>query len=201
LQRIAGATPVSLVNNAIYVDDYAHAPEHPIELETPSLVFTGIMDYRPNVDAALWFANDIFPQISGAHLYLVGNRPGAKLQALGENITVTGFVDDVLPYLHAATVFVVPMRVGSGTRLKLLQAMAAGCAIVSTRTGAAGLNATHGREMLLADDAASFAKAVNSLLADEDRRAELAANGKKFVQENFDWSVIVPKLLRVYEGR
>jgi glycosyltransferase involved in cell wall biosynthesis len=159
------------------------------------------MDYRPNVDAALWFANDIFPQISDAHLYLVGNRPGAQLQALGGNITVTGFVDEVLPYLHAATVFVVPMRVGSGTRLKLLQAMAAGCAIVSTRTGAAGLNVTHGREMLLADDAASFARAVNSLLKDEDRRAELAANGKNFVREHFDWSVIVPKLLRVYEGR
>jgi len=202
LQAVAGETPVFLVNNAIYVDDYAQLPEKTVELESPSLVFTGIMDYRPNVDAALWFANDIFPQISGAHLYLVGNRPGPQVQALGENgnITVTGFVDEVLPYLHAATVFAVPMRVGSGTRLKLLQAMAAGCAIVSTRTGAAGLNVTHRREMLLADDADSFAKAVNELLTDESRRAELSANGKKFVRKHFDWSVIVPKLLAVYEA-
>ena len=116
-----------------------------------------------------------------------------------DNITVTGFVEDVLPYLHQAAVFVVPLRVGSGTRLKLLQAMSAGCAIVSTRVGAMGLNVQNGREMLLADDADTFARQVMTLLENPEKREQLAQAGYEFVRANFDWSMIVPRLLAVYE--
>ena len=201
LQKAAGKTPVYLVPNGIQVSEYREPPEKQIPLQQPSLIFTGIMDYRPNVDAALWFANEILPQIPKTHLYLVGNRPHPQIQALAgrENITVTGFVPDVMPYLHQGTVFVVPMRIGSGTRLKMLQAMAAGCAIVSTRVGAAGLAVTHGEQMLLADETSAFANAVCDLLSDPARRRNLSANAQSYVQEKFDWSVIVPRLLAVYD--
>lgn len=194
-----GNAPVYLVPNGIHVGAYLTSPTQP--LHQPALIFTGTMDYRPNVDAARWFADEILPHIPTAHLYIVGNRPTAAVQALAsrENIIVTGFVEEVQPYLHTATVFIVPMRVGSGTRLKMLQAMVCGCAIVSTTVGAAGLNARHGEHLLLADDAPSFAAAVNDLLHNPERRHELGENARRFVQEKFDWSVIVPRLLQVYE--
>jgi len=202
LQKVAGKTPVWVVNNGIHVQDYATPPTEELPLQKPALIFTGLMDYRPNVDAALWFAAAVFPHIiPNAHFYIVGNRPTPRVQALAAHprITVTGFVEDVLPYLHAGAVFVVPLRVGSGTRLKLLQAMSANCAIVSTRVGAMGLGATDGHEVLLADDASDFAQAVNGLLADEEKRRALGATAYQFVQNQFDWAVIVPNLLQVYE--
>lgn len=201
LQASAGKTPVYLVQNGIYVTNYVTPPTELVELKQPSLIFTGIMDYRPNVDAAVWFVEEILPHIHAAHTYLVGNRPTAQVTALAErgNITVTGFVRDVKPYLHGGTIFVVPMRVGSGTRLKLLQAMASGCAIVSTTVGAAGLNVKHGEHLLLADDPRAFAEAVNQLLENPSVCRELGANAQAYVREKFDWSVIVPRLLAVYD--
>jgi glycosyltransferase involved in cell wall biosynthesis len=200
LQQTA-ACPVHLVANGIHVKEYLTPPADTLDLKPNALVFTGIMDYRPNVDAAVWFADEVLPHIPNAHFYVVGNRPDERVQALStrENITITGFVQEIVPYLHAGAVFVVPMRVGSGTRFKLLQAMAAGSAIVSTTVGAAGLNITSGQQMRIADNAMSFAAAVNDLLRDDLKRRELGASAQVYVQRRFDWSVIVPQLLAVYE--
>jgi len=96
-------------------------------------------------------------------------------------------------------VYIAPLRMGSGTRFKLLEAMAAGCAVVSTTLGAQGLNVTSGHECLIANRAADFAAATNTLLASPERRQQLGQTGREFVQQNFDWSVIVPHLLEVYE--
>jgi polysaccharide biosynthesis protein PslH len=202
LQKIAGSTPVHLVNNGITVADYETPPKDILSLKQPSLIFTGIMDYRPNVDAAVWFADEIFPQIEDAELYLVGNRPHPRVQALSErpNIYVTGFVEDVTPYLYEGTLFIVPLRMGSGTRLKLLQAMAARCAIVSTSVGAMGISVQNGRDMLLADNPVNFAAAVTSLLNDAQKQYQMGEAAHSFVQEHFDWSVIVPRLIAVYEA-
>lgn len=201
LSQAAGQTPVRVVSNGIAVKDYAAAPQTQLALQQPSLLFTGTMDYRPNVDAAVWFAEEIMPLIPQAHLYLVGNRPHPRVQALAEreNITVTGFVEDTLPYLHQTTVFIVPLRIGSGTRLKLLQAMSAGCAIVSTSVGAMGLGAQHNVELMLADEPQAFAAAVNGLLKDESQRQRLAENARAFVTAKFDWTMIAPHLLAVYD--
>jgi glycosyltransferase involved in cell wall biosynthesis len=113
-------------------------------------------------------------------------------------MTLTGYVEDTQPYFRGATVYVAPLRMGSGTRFKLMQAMASGVPIVSTTLGAMGLNVSD--QMLLADDAKSFASAVNRLLSDEDLRGQLSQRGRDYVQRHFDWSVIVPELLKVYES-
>ncbi|MCA9914882.1 MAG: glycosyltransferase, partial [Anaerolineae bacterium] len=114
-----------IVPSGIFVDDYAKSVEM-VKLGKNALVFTGKMDYRPNVDAMLWFADEILPQIPDAHLTIVGQKPHPRMQHLPErpNISLTGWVDSVLPYLQAADVYIAPLRMGSGTRLKILEAMA-----------------------------------------------------------------------------
>ncbi|HLY27006.1 MAG TPA: glycosyltransferase family 4 protein, partial [Aggregatilineales bacterium] len=114
-------------------------------------------------------------------------------------VEITGYVQDVTPFLRSAAVYVAPLRMGSGTRLKLLQAMAAGCAIVSTSVGAQGLDIQSGVEMMLADDPQSFARATIDLLCEPERRARLAEAARNLVCQKYDWSVIVPRLLRVYQ--
>lgn len=198
-------TPITVVKNGIPVSDYL--PIEPTdELGAKALVFTGTMDYRPNIDAVLWFAEEIFPQVltehPDAHFYVVGNRPHPRLDSLREhpNITITGRVEDMEPYWRGATIYIAPLRMGSGTRFKLLGAMAAQCAIVSTTIGAMGLGVTSGQEMRLADKASDFAQAVNDLLSHPAQREQMRQTGREFVQTHFDWSVIVPHLLEVYDS-
>jgi glycosyltransferase involved in cell wall biosynthesis len=122
------------------------------------------------------------------------------VQALGDlpGITVTGAVDDVRPYVAAAKVYVVPVRVGGGTRLKLLQAMAMGCAIVSTSVGAEGVQVEHGRHLLIADAPQQFAQAVLSLLSDEARRQSLGMAARRLVTTRYTWQKLLPTLDAIY---
>lgn len=194
-------TLITVVKNGIAVDDYQHlTPDG--SLGSGAIVFTGSMSYRPNVDASLWFAHDIYPQVShpDKHLYLVGHRPHAAITALDEqdSITVTGRVESMEPYWQGAVVYIAPLRMGSGTRFKILEAMAAGCVVVSTTIGAQGLGVTSGQELILADSAIEFADAINTLLHDATLRATIAKRGRDFVRSHFDWSVIVPHLLDAY---
>jgi glycosyltransferase involved in cell wall biosynthesis len=158
------------------------------------------MDYRPNVDAVLWFGNEILPQLKDVHFTIVGQQPHARLNALRElpNVTITGQVDSVLPYLQHTTVYVAPLRMGSGTRLKLLEAMACSCSIVTTQVGASGLSNTARSVMMIKDDAKSFAKAVNDLLNDETARHRYSRLACQTVADTYDWSVLIPRLLAVY---
>jgi glycosyltransferase involved in cell wall biosynthesis len=111
---------------------------------------------------------------------------------------VTGFVPDVRPYISEASVYIVPLRSGSGTRLKILEALAMGKAVVSTTIGAAGLAVTHGRHLLLADDPAEFAAAVGSLLKEPARRQALGEAGRQLVETTYDWQAIAADLDRTY---
>jgi glycosyltransferase involved in cell wall biosynthesis len=164
------------------------------------------MDYRPNVDAVLWFAAEVWPPIRTqqpeAQFVIVGQKPTAPVRALhGQNaITVTGAVDDVRPYIAGASAYVAPLRLGGGTRFKLLEALALRTPIVSTTVGAEGFAVQNGRELLLADSPADFAAAVLHLLADAALGAQLAEAGLACVRANYDWSVIVPALEGVYAG-
>jgi polysaccharide biosynthesis protein PslH len=189
-----------IVPSGIFVDDYQIATQ-PVELGDDAIVFTGKMDYRPNVDAMLWFADSILPQITDAHLTIVGQQPHSRIQHLPqrENISLTGWVDSVQPYLDAATVYIAPLRMGSGTRLKILEAMASGCAIVATSIAAAGLSDEAKSAMLIADDETVFANAVSALLQNPDKRAELGKCAKQMVRAHYDWSVLIPRLLNVYQ--
>ncbi len=203
--HLAANAAVDVVPNGIYASEYAQPPSTSLDLGPAALLFTGTMNYRPNVDAVLWFADKVLGEIRKAipeaRLFIVGNKPHDRLDAIRQraDVEITGYVQDVLPFLRSATVYVAPLRMGSGTRLKLLQAMAAGCAIVSTNVGAQGLDVTPGREMILADDAISFAQATVTLLRDASLRQELANAALRRVCEQYDWSVIIPRLLRVYQ--
>jgi len=193
-----------VVPNGVDTEFYRREAITPLELPPHSLVFTGTMDFRPNVDAMIWFAQEVLPlikrDVSDVHLYIVGQRPHARLDALRADpaITITGAVEDTRPYTSAADVYVVPLRMGGGTRLKLLEALALETPIVSTTLGAEGFEVTHDRELLFADDAASFARAIEELLAHRDRARALGVAGRAFAVEHYDWRRIVPKFEEVY---
>lgn len=207
-RRLVPGLHPAVIPNGIVSREYAR-PAHAeqLDLGAAALLFTGTMDYRPNVDAILWFVGNVLGMIREsvpeARLFVVGNKPHPRLDALRQrpDVEITGYVQDVLPFLHNATVYVAPLRMGSGTRLKLLQAMAAGCAIVSTPIGALGLNVQSGQQLVLADDAATFAQAVVALLRDPARRAALANEAAALVAADYDWSALLPKLLALYEQR
>ncbi len=204
LGRLGADTPITVVPNGISTSIYQQPATQPIDLQKPALLFTGKMDYRPNVDAALWFAEDILPlirqQLPEAHFYIVGQSPHSRLDVLrGQaGITLTGLVPAVLPYLQAASVFVVPLRMGSGTRLKVLQAMAVGCPIVSTTIGAQGLAITDGEELFLADTAKEFARAVIRVQENPEQKRLMGEKARAFVRQHYDWSVLIPQVQAVY---
>jgi glycosyltransferase involved in cell wall biosynthesis len=163
------------------------------------------MDYRPNVDAVLWFANDIFPLIQRerpeAQFVIVGQKPTEAVKQLGERngIVVTGAVDDIRPHLAEAAVYVAPLRMGGGTRFKLLEAMALKRPIVSTRVGAEGFEVQDGRELLLADRPDDFAKAVLTLLGDPAKQGGLINAAYAFVK-GYDWGEIIPAMEAALAG-
>lgn len=205
LRTLLPGRPVSVIPNGIDVLPYTYN-DTSLDLGEHALVFTGSMNYRPNVDAALWFANQILgkvrEQVPDAKFFIVGSQPHRRLDTLREmdGVEITGWVQNVNPFLHAAAVYVVPLRMGSGTRLKLLQAMAAGQAVVSTSIGALGLGVRDGCEVRLADTAETFARAVIELLRDPAARHALGTAGRQHIQKHYDWSVIVPRLLEIYDS-
>jgi sugar transferase (PEP-CTERM/EpsH1 system associated) len=204
LGELKHATPITVVPNAIDVGSYQAVPAEPTMVH-PALVFTGKMDFRPNIDAVLWFADEILPlirsEIPDAHLYVVGQKPHTRLERLRgrPDITLTGFVPDIKPYLAGADVYVAPLRMGSGTRFKLLEAMAMKRGVVSTSLGAEGLAVTSGKHLLLADNAQSFAKAVISLLNSPEQSKTMGAEAAKLVQDHYDWDAIIPRMETLFE--
>jgi sugar transferase (PEP-CTERM/EpsH1 system associated) len=164
------------------------------------LVFTGAMDWRPNQDAALYFVDEILPLIKKAKpdikVTFVGKDPSKSVMDLGtrDDVAVTGTVDDVRPFISNAAVYIVPLRIGGGSRLKILEAMAMGKAVVSTSVGAEGLYVSNDKDILLRDSPRDFADAVIELLDRPDLRHELAVNALKLVHEHYDWHSIGKRL-------
>ena len=206
LRKLVPGLGVAVVPNG--VDTQAYRPEalpRTSNIPEDALVFTGTMDFRPNVDAVLWFARKVLPRVRAhvpsAHLFVVGQRPHRRLDGLRGDpaVTLTGWVPDVRPYIGQAAVYVAPLRIGGGTRLKLLEAMAMGKAVVATRLGAEGYPVTDGRELLLADTPAEFAAAAVALLRAPDQRAALGRSARAFVEHWYDWRVIVPRVEAAYQ--
>ena len=165
--------------------------------EAPArLVFSGSMDWYPNEDALLYFIDAILPSIRRdvpeVSLTVVGRNPTARLRtaAAQAGVQVTGTVDDVRPHIAEAAVYVVPLRVGGGTRLKIFEALAMGKAVVSTTVGAEGLPLIPGDHFLQADDPVQFAHAVVSLLRDPIRRKALGSAGRRLVAERYSWQQV-----------
>lgn len=169
-----------------------------------SMVFTGKMDFRPNIDAMLWLCDDILPRIRAeiplAHMVIVGQKPTPKILARQNHnaIEVTGWVSDVRPYIADAALYVVPLRMGSGTRLKVLEAMAMGKAIVSTTRGIEGIDLTNGRDVVIADSPEAFARTCIALLRDTARCRELGHAARQIAEEKYDWRVLVPRFDEIY---
>ena len=201
------AADITVVSNGVDLDEYAIQTTQP-DLGVPKLVFTGKMDYRPNIDAVLWFSREVLPMILAAEpkvcFQIVGMNPHPRLDELRDNpqVEITGAVVDTRPFIQAAAVYVIPMRIGGGTRFKALEAMASASAIVSTTLGVEGIPVENGREMLIADAPTDFAAATLRLIADarlgRTLGKELGSNGRRFVEARYAWSSIVPRLEDVY---
>jgi glycosyltransferase involved in cell wall biosynthesis len=195
---------VAVVPNTIDVAEYVWDEIVPPEMRF-DLVFTGKMDYRPNVDAVLWFAESVWPLIVEQRPQttwaIVGQRPHRRLDRLRKlkGITITGLVPRVQPYIAGASVYVMPLRMGSGTRLKLIEAMAAGKAIVSTSIGAEGFPVENEKNILLADTASDQSAAILRLLRDAEERSLLGSAARAFAKR-YDWRHTVPLLEEFYKS-
>lgn len=168
------------------------------------LVFLGSMDYGPNVEGVLHFTRAILPLVQRARpevrFRIVGADPLPAVRALaGERVELTGRVPDVQPYLQKASALVVPLRIGGGTRLKIVEALALGTPVVSTTIGAQGLGLEHGRHLLLADGDADFAAATLRVLSDPVEAARMGERGRAHVHEHFRWDVLGRELVDYWE--
>ena len=164
-------------------------------IEPYSMVFTGSMSYVPNHDGMYWFLEEVFPKIKKripeAVIYIVGNNPPPMLKKLqSESVIITGFVDDVRPFIDKAQVYVVPLRMGSGTRLKILEALSMKKPIVSTSIGSEGIEVENESHLLIRDDTDAFAEAVIQLMNDVVTCNRLVSNGYDLVMQKYDWNII-----------
>ena len=179
------------------VDTEFFRPSGRVTRTPGSIVFTGSMDWMPNEDGMAFFVDDILPLVKRAvpeaTLTIVGRNPTARVRALAEgrsDISVTGTVPDVRPYLEAASVVVVPLRIGGGTRIKIYEAMGMERAVVSTTIGAEGLDVVDGEHILLADDPQAFADAVVALLRAPERAARIGQQAASHVRAHFGWAAV-----------
>jgi sugar transferase (PEP-CTERM/EpsH1 system associated) len=208
LRHLVSDLEPAVVPNGVDMAYYT-APVSPLDSsggpEAWDLVFTAKMDFRPNVDAVLWFTRDVLPLIRRespeTRFWAVGKDPHPRLATLADDpgVRLTGWVADVRPYIARSGVYVIPLRIGGGTRLKVLEAMAMGKAIVSTALGCEGFDLVAGQELTIADTPTSFADAVLGLLRDPERRERMGRAARRFAGSCYDWHMIVPKLERVYE--
>jgi polysaccharide biosynthesis protein PslH len=200
-------TPVHAVQTGVETDYFTPPAAAP---ERAHMVFTGSMDWLPNEDGMTYFCREILPKIRqaepGATLSIIGRAPTPAVRKLAEipGVEVTGRVDDVRPHIARGSVYIVPLRIGGGTRLKIFEAMSMAKAVVSTTIGAEGLPVTNGRDIEIADDPSGFAQAVIRLIRDTDTRRSIETAARQLVVEKYDWSAVAEDferaLLRVTDS-
>jgi sugar transferase (PEP-CTERM/EpsH1 system associated) len=199
-ERLIPGVPVSLVGNGVDLDYFRSKG---IAKRPGSIVFTGVMDYFPNIDAVVWFCDKVLPtvqhQVPEAALTICGSRPTAAVRRLAKRrgVTVTGRVPDTRPYLDGAEVFVAPMRMARGIQNKLLEALAIGLPCVASEAAAAGTVVPSGLGILATDDPEEFAVHVVRLLRDGDFRATMASKARAAAELNYRWDVQLACLDRV----
>ena len=198
-----GASEITVVPTGVDTQKYQVSP--PAMATPPRIVFTGSMDWEPNIDAVNYFCREILPRVRkelpGALFQIVGRKPPANVKRLAcDYVQVTGTVPSVSDYLREATVVVVPLRAGAGTRLKIFEAMAMGKAVISTSIGAEGLDVHNGSDIILADEPAAFANAIVRLTRDSGLRRQYELAAVKLASQ-YDWSkvagIFVDALLRI----
>jgi polysaccharide biosynthesis protein PslH len=194
--------PSTVLRNGVDLDYFQPQRER---AEANHLVFTGVMDYFPNVDGCVHFTAEILPLVReeypDARFTIIGSRPSTEVQRLAATpgVTVTGFVDDVRDSMHVGAVSVAPLRIARGIQNKVLEAMALGLPIVGTTSATQGVNATAGHDYMVADSAEDQAQAICSLLADTEKARTLGAAGRRYVEEHYDWEVTLGHLDEILE--
>lgn len=196
---------VELTPNGIDTARYQPADLAEEQAAAPSAAFTGVMDYPPNIDAAVWFCQAILPTVRARLpefvFKIVGRDPAPQVKALAgqQGVVVTGRVPEIAPQLAGTLAVLVPLRSGGGTRLKILEAMALGRPVISTPLGAEGLDVVDGESILLAETAEQFATHLVALANSPELRARLARNGRALVEARYDWRRCLTGLDRLYD--
>ena len=204
LRDLAPEARIASVPNGVDVEFFAPDAAEPVQPH--SLVWAGGMDWFPNADAIEWFATELWPALAADHparsATIIGRHPPTRALALAATdprVRVLGFVDDVRPYVRGAAIYICPIRVGGGTRLKVLDALALGRPLVATRIGVEGLGLVDGKHYLEANDVTETLRQVNRIEADPHLAARLAEAGRAFVLQHYSWDGIGERLGRAYE--
>ena len=194
---------IQVLNTGVDTKYFTPSPSHRIRPNT--LLYVGAFRHQPNVDAMLYFNELIFPQIQkyrpNVHLYIVGSSPPNEIKRLANlpNITVTGFVEDIRDYYAQAQVVIVPLRTGVGIRGKILEGWAAGKAMVATSVACLGIRATHGENILIADEPKDFSRCTTPLLGSPDYCLKLGLAGRKAATNYYEWDNVSVKLRDIYK--
>jgi sugar transferase (PEP-CTERM/EpsH1 system associated) len=206
LKKNSPKARVSLFPNGVDCNYFQSLKIKENETDEVTLVFTGSMSYYPNIDAMEYFCENVFPLIKeklpNVKLYIVGSAPSPNIQRLAqkETIIVTGKVDDVRPYLAKATVCIVPLRIGGGTRIKILEAWASGKAVVSTPLGAEGLEGVRADEnIIIAELPSQFAIRTIDVVRNSNLREKLATEGRKLALRKYDYQKILNRVSKIYQ--
>ena len=199
-ERLMPGIPVTVVGNGVDLDYFQSAGE---PKKPASMVFTGVMDYRPNIDAVVWFCDEILPivqtKIPAANFTICGSRPAPAVRRLAKRhgVAVTGWVPDARPYLDRAEIFVAPLRMARGVQNKLLEALAMGLPCVASTAAWRGTVVPAAEGILATDEPQEFARNVIDLLGDSNRRAEMAGRARAAAETNYRWDVQLSRLDQV----
>lgn len=199
--------PIQVIANGVDLDYFRPEAAPDARAEKPTVLFCGAMDYNPNIDALRWYFGEVHERlrklVPNLEVLVVGKAPVAEVQAYGgrEGVTVAGGVPDVRPYYRRSWMQIVPLRIGGGTRLKIVESMAIGTPVVSTTIGAQGLDLRHGEDILLADTPDDFARETARGLSDSALRAHIEQEGMKTAHERLAWPMLGKKLSDLYTGR
>ncbi|MGH7658008.1 MAG: glycosyltransferase family 4 protein, partial [Gemmatimonadales bacterium] len=199
-ERLSPGVRCEVIPNGVDTDEF-----RPAEVPEAGCVFVGGTSWFPNKDALSWYSKEILPLLDELPeqplTNWVGRASDEEIRAhSGSSLALTGYVPDIRPYVHQAAVFVAPLRVGGGTRLKILDAWAMGKAVVSTRVGCEGLAVNDGENILIADDSAAFAAAVSRLLRHEDLRRRIGLAARRLVEERYSWKFLGGKIYNLYNS-
>ncbi|MFN8487859.1 MAG: glycosyltransferase [Caldilineaceae bacterium] len=201
-QMLAGIAPhpvdIRVIPNCIRCADY----QVQVEPQPNTLIFTGPFHYHANYDAMQWFLREVYPRVQAqmpeVRLTITGEHANLPLPP-ASNLTLTGFVDDVRPLVAQAWISVAPLRIGGGTRIKILEAMALGTPVVATAKGAEGLDVQPGEQLLLADTPEAFAQAIIRLCKEPGLRQQLANQARRMISAQYDWTATMPRFLDLVE--
>jgi sugar transferase (PEP-CTERM/EpsH1 system associated) len=205
-RQLYDASKVSALANGLDTSAFYPAT-YPANPTPPVFLFVGVMNYKPNEDAVLWFVESMWPEVRKRHpdarFVIAGMSPSSRIQQLAEQkgVEVTGYVDDILPYFHKASIFIAPFRLARGVQNKILQAMACGLPVITTPLGAEGIDCEPGVHLLTAVTDADFIDRIEQVLQDSEIRSTLQSKGPELIRQHYSWEGVLQMLPHWLEYR